>query len=70
MNIIDHNIEPNTLNLQDEKTIVTREPRIEKRVDTVAPFYVTLNIKYEMVHNWMLDFGDSHNLIPKQLWSN
>jgi hypothetical protein len=38
----------------------------------VAPFYVTLNIHNKMLHNCMLDFGESHNLMPKvvmdKLW--
>ena len=31
----------------------------------VPPFYLSLNVHDMIVHNAMLDFGASHNLIPK-----
>jgi hypothetical protein len=31
----------------------------------VPPFYVSLNIHEKTLHNFMLDFGASHNLMPK-----
>jgi hypothetical protein len=31
----------------------------------MEPLYVTLNIHDKMLHNCMLEYGESHNLIPK-----
>jgi hypothetical protein len=35
------------------------------RKSLVSPFYVTLNIHDKMLHNCMVDSGESHNLMPK-----
>jgi hypothetical protein len=40
-------------------------PHIESTKDYVAPFYITLIVHDHLLHNCMLDFGDSHNLMPK-----
>jgi hypothetical protein len=31
----------------------------------VAPFYITLTVHDHLLHNCMLDYGASHNLMPK-----
>lgn len=40
-------------------------PQIENNKDYVAPFYITLNVHDHLLHNYMLDSGASHNLMPK-----
>jgi hypothetical protein len=56
---------PDTLNVQDESPTIVFGPHIDDKEEYVAPFYVTLNIHDKMMHNCMLDYGASHNLIPK-----
>jgi hypothetical protein len=55
---------PDTVNLQDESPTIVFVPHIDDE-ESVSPFYVTLNIHDKMLHDCMLDFGDSHNLVPK-----
>jgi len=38
---------------------------IENDKDHVAPFYITLTVHDHLLHNCMLDYGASHNLMPK-----
>ena len=38
---------------------------IENAKDYVAPFYITLTMHDHLLHNCMLYFGGSHNLMPK-----
>ena len=38
---------------------------LEKKIDHPPPFYVTLTIHEQMLHNCLLDSGASHNLMPK-----
>ena len=33
--------------------------------DSVTPFYVSLDIHQQVLHNCLLDSGASHNLMPK-----
>jgi len=33
----------------------------------IPPFYVSLNIHDKILHNAMLDYGASHNLMPKSV---
>jgi hypothetical protein len=56
---------PDTLNVQDESPTIVFGPHIDDKEESVAPFYVTLNIHDKMLHNCMLDSGASHNLMPK-----
>jgi hypothetical protein len=57
--------QPGTLSLQDERPIVMFGPLIKERVESVAPFYISLKIHEHLLHNCMIDSGVSHNLIPK-----
>lgn len=52
--------------LVDDKLELFFGPEIEgKHQDgNVPPFYVSLNILDKIIHNAMLDFGASHNLMP------
>jgi len=63
--LADMNIQTDTLNLQDERPIVTFGSRLESRDDDVDPFYVTLNSHDQMLHNCMLDSGALYNLMQK-----
>jgi hypothetical protein len=58
-----HSIE--SVNLQDEKPVVMLGPLIEDRDDSSPPFYTSLNIHDKVLHNYLMDLGASHNLMPK-----
>ena len=40
---------------------------IEDLKDSCPPFYISLNIHDKFLHNCLLDLGDSHNLMPKDV---
>jgi hypothetical protein len=56
---------PNTLSVQDKSPTIVYGPHIYDKEEFEAPFYVTLNIHDNMLHNCMLDYGASQNLMPK-----
>jgi hypothetical protein len=39
-------------------------PHIEKSMDYVSTFYITLIVHDHLLHNCMLDSGASYNLMP------
>ena len=49
----------------DTPTIVFGSKMENGDEDEVPPFYLSINVHDMVVHNSMLDFGASHNLIPK-----
>jgi hypothetical protein len=53
------------VNLQDDKPTVIIGPMIEDRDDSCPPFYISLNVHDKILHNFLLDSGASHNLMPK-----
>jgi hypothetical protein len=53
------------VNLQDEKPIVILGPLVEEKYESSPPFYTLLNIHDKFLHNWLMDSGSSHNLMPK-----
>jgi len=55
------------INLEDDRTNITFGPHFEGFKDNVTPFYITLNIHDQLLHNCMLDFGASHNFMPKTI---
>jgi ribonuclease HI len=55
------------INLEDDKTNITFGPHFEGARDTIAPFYITLNVHDRLLHNCMLDSGASHNVMPKTI---
>jgi len=57
--------QPDTLNMQDERPTIMFGPHIEERGETMTPFYISLMVHEHILHNCMLDSGDSHNLMPK-----
>ena len=40
---------------------------IEELKDSFPPFYISLNIHDKVLHNYLLDSGASHNLMPKAM---
>ena len=62
-------IPSNEINLQDEKpTITVGSKTFDQPNDNSEyppPFYVTLLVHEQLVHNCLLDSGASHNLMPK-----
>jgi hypothetical protein len=54
-----------SINLQDEKPVVFLGPMVEDRDDSSPPFYTSLNIHDKVLHNYLMDSGASHNLMPK-----
>jgi len=53
------------VNLQDAKPTIVLSPMVEDHEETSPPFYVSLNIHDKIMHNFLLDTGASHNLMPK-----
>ena len=57
-----------SVNLQDDIPTILFGPRMEPNDDDeVPPFYVTLKIHDQNLHNSMFDIGASHNLMPKEI---
>ena len=59
----------NTVNLQEENPkFFIGSALVEKTENDASaspPFYITLTIHEQMIHNFLLDSGASHNLMPK-----
>jgi hypothetical protein len=53
------------LNIYDDKPTITLGQMIEDRDESCPPFYISLNIHGKTLHNYLLDSGASHNLMPK-----
>lgn len=58
-------VTPDTINPQDDKLSIYIVSHVEDRDDSPPPFYTSLNVHDEMIHNCILDSKDSHNLMPK-----
>ena len=57
-----------SINLEDDNPTILFGPRMEPNDDDeVPPFYVTLKIHDQNLHNAMFDTGASHNLMPKEI---
>jgi hypothetical protein len=54
-----------SVNLQNEKSVVIVRPFIEDRDVSSPPFYTSLNIHDKVFHNFLMDSGEYHNLMPK-----
>ena len=52
------------MNLQEEKLVVTFGPHVEEKYYSVPPFYISTLLHDFILHNCMLDYGASHNLMP------
>ena len=59
------------VNLQDENpTIIVGSKTFDQPDDNSEyppPFYVTLTVHEQLLHNCLLDSGASHNLMPKEV---
>ena len=55
------------VNLQDDKPTVTLGPMVEELDESCPPFYISLNIHDNILHNCLLDSGASHNHMPKSV---
>jgi hypothetical protein len=55
------------INLEDDKPNIVFGPHFEGARDTVSPFYIMLNLFDQLLHNYMLDFGASQNVMPKDI---
>jgi len=53
------------MNLQDDKPAVVLGPMTEPADENSQSFYVSLTIHDKILHNYLLDTGASHNLMPK-----
>ena len=65
INFSDAECYADVINIQDEKPTIMFGLHIENAKDYVAPFYITLTMHDHLLHNFMLDSGASHNLMPK-----
>ena len=55
------------INLQDHTPAIVFGPIMENIVqEDVPPLYVTFKIHDLLLHNTMIDYGASHNLMPKE----
>jgi len=54
-----------SINLQDDEPAIVLSPMIEPADNSSPSFYVSLTIHDKTLHNFLLDTGASHNLMPK-----
>jgi len=58
-----------TVNLQEESPKIFIGSALAEKTENEAgaspPFYITLTVHEQMIHNCLLDSGASHNLMPK-----
>jgi hypothetical protein len=64
INFADLETQSDVINLEYDKPNITFGPHFKGARDTVAPF---LNVHDRLLHNCMLDFGASHNVMPKSI---
>jgi hypothetical protein len=58
-------VSSDVINLQDKNTSITVVPHIEYGSDASPPFYISLNLRDKILHNYLMDSGASHNVMPK-----
>jgi hypothetical protein len=58
-------ISSDVINLQDENPAITVGPHIEDGYDASPYFYISLNVHEKIMHNYLMDSGASHNVMPK-----
>ena len=63
----DPEIHSDVINLEDDKPNITFGPHFKGVRDIVSPFYITPNVHDRLLHNYMLDSGASHNVMPKSI---
>jgi hypothetical protein len=67
INFSEDESQADAINLEDDKPNIVFGPHFEGERDNVAPFYITLTLIDHLLHNCMLDFGGSHNVMPKEI---
>ena len=67
MGVYESESHSDVINLEDDRPNITFGPHFEGSKDNVAPFYITLNIHDQLLHNCMLDSEASHNVMPKTI---
>jgi ribonuclease HI len=67
INFSEKESQADSINLEDDRPIISFGPHVEGPKDTVAPFYITLTVFDHLLHNCMLDSGASHNVMPKAI---
>jgi len=65
MGVPEFESQSDVINLEDDRPNITFGPHFEGSKNNIAPFYITLNIHDQLLHNCMLDSGASHNVMPK-----
>jgi hypothetical protein len=55
------------VNIYDDMPTIVLGQMVEDRDERCQPFYVSLNIHEKTLHNYLLDSGTSHNLMPKEV---
>ena len=55
------------VNLKNDQPAVILSPMIENGKDSSPSFYVSLSIHDEILHNFPLNTGASHNSMPKAI---
>jgi hypothetical protein len=53
------------ISLQDENPTISVGPHIKDVFDASTPFYISLNVHENILHNCIMDSGASHNVMPK-----
>ena len=53
------------ISLQDENLAITVGPHIEDGSDASTPFYISLNVHEQILHNFLKESRASHNAMPK-----
>ena len=61
-----------SINLNDDQPELIFGPDVNGKhsYGTVPPFYISLTVHDQILHNAMLDSGASHNLMPKSIMEN
>ena len=58
--------QPDILEVIDDAPAIVLRHKIESTYEEeFPPFYLSLNVHDMILHNAMLDFGSSHNLMPR-----
>jgi len=67
INFSDTEIHVDSINLEDDNPTIMFGSHIKNAKYPVAPFYIMLTVHDHLLHNYMLDSGASHNLMPKAI---
>ena len=58
--------QPDILEVNDDAPTISFGTRLKNGdEEEVPPYYLSLNVHNMVIHNSMLDLGESHNLMPK-----